>query len=189
MSRKDRKSQRRQARKRFRQWGQRDNIHGPIRTGPSDYTLRRRADELIKCIKLYPEGVALSLAERDEAGWHFGRLYLVGAIDRHQKWAAERLDRTVSTYRRLLNRHSIVKSNTGQALNKMLSSSKGSGSEDLSPQAEKRFRKAEEEYDKVIGVLDDRGEKVKEAIMRALEYDEITDLDLIREGLDAIRTV
>lgn len=146
---------------------------------PNEYTLERRAEKLAQVIKLYPNEVARGLAERPDAGWHFGRLYLVGAIDGVQRDAARKLDRVAREYQKTLHRYSSLR-----ALDPMKVG--GHSAEDLSPAAEKRFLRIKEQYDWMLERLTKQGEDVKTAVMDALKKDEVTDLALIRKGLDAL---
>ena len=153
------------------------------RLGPSEYTLRRRADGLEECLHLYPTAIAMDLAHREEAGWHFGRLYLVGAIDRYQYYAAQRLARVVWRYRRMLSRYSHASaSDPAGAIAKGVT-------EDLSEAAQRRFARARKDYDQVMGILDGCSDLVRGAVMAALERDEVADLSLLRQGLTALTVV
>lgn len=153
------------------------------RQGPSEYTLRRRADGIEACLHLYPTAVAMDLAHREEANWHFGRLYLVGAIDRYQYFAAQRLARVVWRYRRMLSRYSHASaSDPSQTGGK-------ADTEDLSEAAQRRFARAQRDYEQMMGVLDDCSDLVREAVLGALERDEVTDLSLLKQGLTALTAV
>lgn len=153
------------------------------RLGPSEYTLRRRAESLEACLNLYPTGVAMDLAHREEASWHFGRLYLVGAIDRYQYFAAQRLARVVWRYRRMLSRYSHA-----SASDPARTGGKAS-EEDLSEAAQRRFARARKDYEQMMGILDGCSDLVREAVLAALERDEVTDLSLLQRGLTALTAV
>lgn len=153
------------------------------RLGPSEYTLRRRAEGLEACLNLYPTAVAMDLAHREEASWHFGRLYLVGAIDRYQYYAAQRLSRVVWRYRRMLSRYSHASASDPSATGGKASE------EDLSEAAQRRFARAQRDYEQVMGILDGCSDLVREAVLGALERDEVTNLSLLRQGLSALTAV
>lgn len=143
-------------------------------------TVSQRAARLSELIAAYPHKIAYDLAMRDDAGWVFGRLFLVGAIDHDQKIAAERLGRAVHNYHRLLHRHYGPK-----VSNPSFEVGQATG-EDLSKQAEKKLRRAIQEYERVVGVLRLCGDKVERDILQALEIDSLTDLDSVRLGLEAL---
>jgi len=151
--------------------------------GPSKYMLRRRADALAEVIRVYPGDVALGLAARDEAGWHFGRLYLIGAINMYQYAAAQRLDWVTRRYRRMLVKHGHV-----SAVDTASAGTRTSG-EDLSEEAQRRMGKARRDYDQMYDILSDCPAGVREAVVGTLERDALTDLDLLRQGLDALAVV
>ena len=153
------------------------------RQGPSEYTLRRRADGIEACLSLYPTAVAMDLAHREEASWHFGRLYLVGAIDRYQYFAAQRLARVVWRYRRMLSRYSHASASDPGATGGK------AGAEDLSEAAQRRFARAQRDYEQTMGILDGCSDLVREAVLAALERDEVTDLSLLQRGLTALTAV
>lgn len=155
----------------------------PGRLGISEYSLRRRADRLAKVISQYPDLVARGLASRDEAAWEFGRLYLVGAITREQKDAADELDRVTKRYRRMLKRYGHL-----QAANLEQIGGRAA-SENLSPQALNSFERAQKKYDEVYGRFNGCSEKSKEEVLKTLEEDTFTDLAALREGLDALTYV
>ena len=152
--------------------------------GMSKYGLRRRADALAECIRLYPRDVALGLAARDEAGWHFGRLYLIGAINMYQYAAAQRLDWVTRRYRRMLVRVGHV-----SAVDPSSVGGTGASGEDLSEEAQRRMAKARRDYDQMYDILGDCPGQVREAVVGALERDALEDLDLLRQGLDALAVV
>lgn len=156
-------------------------------SGPKEYTLRHRASKLAQIIATYPQQIALGLATREDAGWVFGRLYLVGAIDYDQKAAAERLSRAVATYRRLLHKLGprvmrAVTTPEGPVFEGRSSPSR----EDLSPAAERQFEKAKKEYDRHLSILRACGEEVEYAVLRTLETDVLKDLSRIQTGLNAL---
>ena len=151
--------------------------------GPKQEMLSHRASRIAEIIVAYPNQIAKGLAEREEAGWIFGRLYLVGVIDRDQKVAAERLIWAVSTYRRMLNKYYGVK-----AADLDLAFMRGDGppSEDLSDQMEKKFSKIKAEYDTKMNLLLSCGETTARAVLDAWEFDSLTNLAMLRQGLDTL---
>ena len=146
---------------------------------PSEYGLRRRADALAKCIRLYPNEVVYGLARHEEAGWHFGRLFLIGAIDKFQYIAAERLDQATRRYKHLLNKYSLMKISNWESFG-------GASPEDLSPAASRRFQKVSKEYHIYQDALKECGPEVQHAVMEALDKDTMTDLGHLKRGLDVI---
>jgi hypothetical protein len=152
-------------------------------SGPRQYTLNHRARKLSEIISAYPQQIALGLANRDDASWIFGRLYLVGALDYDQKAAAERLNFAVATYRRLLHRYHGPKLSNPNLDIPLID---GGREEDLSPAAEKRFEKARREYDRHMEILHACGQNVEEAVMNALEKDVLVSLALVCQGLNAL---
>lgn len=153
-------------------------------SGPNEYTVRQRARKLSEIITAYPQHIALGLASRDEAGWIFGRLYLVGVINVEQRIAAEALLRISTLYKKMLNRY--YGSHTSNSFGEIVRVD-GKSEEDLSELAEKRFEKVRREYNRVITLLRESGDHVSRAVLIALETDSPTDLLLIRKGLDALR--
>lgn len=149
------------------------------RVSPSEYAILRRADALAECIRLYPNDVAYGLASREEAGWHFGRLFLIGAIDKFQYIAAERLDQVTRRYKHLLNKYSLLKISNWESVG-------GASPEDLSPAASKRFEKVSKEYHIYQDALKECGPEVQQAVMEALDKDAMTDLVHLKRGLDII---
>ncbi len=149
----------------------------------SKYGLQRRADQLARVILLYPRDVALGLAARDEAGWHFGRLYLIGAINMYQYAAAQRLDWVTRRYRRMLVRVTHV------GAVDPASTGGGKSAEDLSEEAQRRMAKARRDYDQMYDILGECPDGVREAVVGALERDAVTDLSMLRQGLDALGIV
>ena len=156
----------------------------PGRLGLSEYGLQRRADALAEVIRVYPGDVALGLAARNEAGWHFGRLYLIGAIDTHQYAAAQRLDWVTRRYRRMLVRVTHV-----SAVDPSSAGGTRTPGEDLSEEAQRRVGKARRDYDQMYDILSDCPAGVRDAVVGTLERDALTDLDLLRQGLDALAVV
>ena len=159
-------------------------VRGHPRLGLSSYGLQRRADSLAECIRLYPRDVALGLAARDEAGWHFGRLYLIGAINVYQYAAAQRLDWVTRRYRRMLVRVTHV-----SAVDPASAGGTSASGEDLSEEAQRRVGKARRDYDQMYDILGECPGRVREAVVGALERDALADLDLLRQGLDALTVV
>ena len=151
--------------------------------GPTDYTLRKRAEKVSECLRLYPQEVALGLAKRDEAGWAFGRLFLVGAIDAEQYEAAKRLDRVVRQYKYMFHRHGLV---AAMNLDMMMTGTLGISTEDLSETAIRECEKACDAYIVSYNRLGKCGLDVRKAILTALDKDLITDLHLLRRGLDGL---
>lgn len=155
----------------------------PVRMTISPYVLQKRVRALAECIRLYPDEVAEGLAKRDEAGWCFGQLYLIGAIDMIQYSAAKQLDQIVRRYKRLLHRHGLVEA---RDIERAMLTGSGSSGEDLSDQAIKTAERIYDDYKVSHDKLTSAGRHVREAMFSALEKDRVSDLTLIRIGLDAL---
>lgn len=145
----------------------------------NEYAVRHRAVKLSQIISAYPQDIAYGLARKDEAGWHFGRLYLVGAIDLQQYSASKDFDRTVRQYKRMLHRYPDAFARNYEHVG-------GGSSEDLSEPVLKRCVNAYERFFDLYNKLDECGLEVKDALFAALEKDAIIDLELLRRGLDAL---
>ena len=130
-------------------------------------------------IREYPDQIARGLAEREEASWLFGCLYLVGAISRDQLSTAERLDKATRSYLRCLKKY-------GHLVASDPSHIPSSSHEDLSKGAERHFRRVKEQYEGLHEILADCGEDVLKAIEDALRKETLTDLKLVSRGLTAI---
>lgn len=61
--------------------------------------------------------------------------------------------------------------------------------EDLSEEAQRRMAKARRDYDQMYDILGECPSLVREAVVGALERDALADLDLLRQGLDALSVV
>ncbi len=149
------------------------------RRGLNEFTLNHRAEMILKCLQLYPLAVSKGLAKNPEANWLFGCLYLVGALNRNQYDACDRLDRITRRYRALLMPHTRIRGFNPEFV-------QGNTGEDLSPLASARLQKATEQYVVYYTTLKAAGTGVVEAIFKTLDKDLPTDLDLIRLGLDAL---
>jgi hypothetical protein len=148
--------------------------------GPNDITLSKRAQALAACIRIYPDQLALGLARQEEAGWCFGRLYLVGAIDMQQYGAAKRLDRVVSRYKRDLHRHGLIKTSTYDFF------VGGGPPEDLSDVAVSLSDRISQDYMALCRKLDRCGDGVRQIVFEVLEQDILRDLMMLRNGLNAL---
>ena len=151
----------------------------PPREGFSKYHLKHRADMIAEIIRQYPDQIARGLAEREEASWLFGCLYLVGAISRDQLSTAEQLDKVTRSFLRCLKKY-------GHLVASDPSHIPTSSHEDLSKRAEGHFRRVKEQYEGLHEILEDCGEGVVKAIEDVLRKETLTDLRLVRKGLTAI---
>jgi len=143
------------------------------------YELQNREECLLDLLRSYPNHVIRGLAERPEAEWHFGRLYLVGAISRSQYEAADYLDRVTRTYERMLRQYGHLRASNAEK-------TEGKALEDLSKSAQKKFKRARKRYEDVYNTLTQCGNDVHKAVVDALRKDAKTDLDLIRRGLGVL---
>ena len=123
----------------------------------------------------------IGLASQQEANWTYGRLYLVGAIDKDQYEAAKHLDRVTRDYEVLVHKHGLVKASS-------YGSSSGATPEDLSKSAQKKFKKVQKKYDEVYALLDQCGKDVKAAILFTLKEDDIDNLEELKIGLTVLAT-
>ncbi len=144
-----------------------------------EFQLQEREKKLLELLDLYPNQVVRGLAVRPEAEWHYGRLYLVGALSKDQYDAACSLDKITRTYRLMIKRYGHVKAAKHEP---------GSGAtrEDLSLSAEKKMRKVNEKYREMYGALKECGPKIEKAVIDTLEYDKQSDLELLRNGLSIL---
>ena len=144
-----------------------------------EYQLQEREQKIMHLLDSFPNKIVRGLAMRSEAEWHYGRLYLVGAITKDQYDAANSLDRITRSYRMMIKRYGHVKAAKHEA-------SSGSTTEDLSLSAQNKMEKVQKKYNEMYGVLKECGEEIEKAIIDALEKDEQTDLELIRDGLTVL---
>ena len=145
------------------------------------YELQHREKALLDLLENYPSQMIRRLATRQEAEWHFGRLYLVGVITRDQYEAAEHLSKVTRNYETMLHRSSGVQASGHEKF--------GSPStEDLSLSAQKKFAKVKKKYDIVYSILKACGKDVEKAIINTLRKDEKSDIELLRRGLTILST-
>lgn len=152
---------------------------GSNKTILREYKLQERETALLNLIQRYPNQVVRGLAMRNEAEWHYGRLYLVGAITRQNYEAACHLDKTTRAYQIMIRRYGHVQSARYEQ-------GSSSTTEDLSKSAQKRCKKIKEKYDAVYGALRECGEEVEKAVVETLRQDVESDLELLRRGLTVI---
>ncbi len=153
--------------------------------GPTSYTLDRRAEKLIQTIIHYPELAAKSigrdLAMQQFAGTIFGRLYMIGAIDNHERIAGEKLVTTLKQYRQGMSRFSVVRAANYEHV--------GGGSastEDLSAAALKRFKRIQKKHDRLRWLLKWCGADIEKAVMSAADDDILGNATFIKRGLQVI---
>ena len=144
-----------------------------------EFMLQERERSLLDLMERYPGQIVRGLALRNEAEWHYGRLYLVGAITKQQYEAATYLDKTTRAYRMMIRRYGHVQASKYEQ-------GAGSTNEDLSDSVIKRCKKIKKRYDLVYGALKECGDKVEMAVTETLEKDISADLDLLRRGLSVI---
>ncbi len=145
------------------------------------YELQHRELALLDLLETYPNQMIRRLATRQEAEWHFGRLYLVGVITRDQYEAAENLSKVTRSYETMLHRSSGVQASGHEKF--------GSPStEDLSLSAQKKFAKVKKKYDIVYNILRACGKDVEKAVINTLRKDEKSSIELLRRGLTVLST-
>lgn len=144
-----------------------------------EFMLQERETALLDLIERYPNQVIRGLALRSEAEWHYGRLFLVGAITKRQYEAAAYLDKTTRAWRMMVRKYGHVQSAKYEP---------GSGAtrEDLSDSVIKKSKRIKKKYDLVYGALKQCGADVEKAVIDTLEKDSDADLELLRDGLTVI---
>ena len=161
--------------------------HGETAEGKSTprpvraYELQQREVALLNLLRSYPNLVLHGLAKQPEAGWHFGRLYLVGVITQEQYDAAVYLDKVTRKYESLLRRYGHVGASSFEKVDNL-------SLEDLSLSAQKTFLRAKRKYEKAYDTLTQCGGNVKASIEAALRLDENADLTAIQRGLTVLAT-
>lgn len=151
-------------------------------TGPTSNTMKRRTQLLAECIKKYPYVLASKLADKQDAGWSLGRLYIVGVLTRQERDAGYRLHVAINRYNRLLKKYpSYTASNYGRALQDR---NTGQG-EDLSNDALQAFARAQRERDRLMDTLKLCGKPVMDAVLDALDDKEV-DIGLLAIGLNSL---
>ena len=145
------------------------------------YELQHREQELLDLLEIYPNQIIRRLATRQEAEWHYGRLYLIGAITRDQYEAANYLSKITRSYETMLVRHGHVGSSGYEK-------SASPSVEDLSLSAQKKFARVKKKYDNVYDILKACGKDVETAIINTLRKDEKCNIELLRRGLTVLST-
>lgn len=130
-------------------------------------------------LQTYPSQILRGLAKRPEAEWHFGRLYLVGALTGDQYEAACYLDRVTRTYEKMLMKYGHLRASNMERTG-------GASQEDLSQSAQKKYQRAKRRHDEIYTILAQCGTAVCTAIVDALRKETKTDLELIHRGLTVI---
>ncbi len=145
------------------------------------YELQHRELELLQLIEIYPNQMIRRLAMRQEAEWHFGRLYLIGVLTRDQYDAAANLSEVTHNYLIMLKRYGHVRASGHEKI-------ATATSEDLSKSAQKKFAKVKKKYDDVYSILKACGTDVEMAVINTLHKDEKSDIELLRRGLTVLST-
>ncbi len=186
MAKASRKASERRARKRSRK--HRAEVFGLAPEGrldgPTTHTLDRRAEKIIETIIRYPElavqTIGRDLALQQYAGTIFGRLQIIGAIDWQQRLAGEKFTTTLKQYRQGMSKYLSTRTSNFESVGG------GTGTEDLSPAALKRFKRIQKRYDYARDMLNQCGEDVEQAVMNAVDREILGDLALIKAGLDVL---
>ena len=145
------------------------------------YELQYREQALLNLLETYPNQMLRKLAEQPEAEWHYGRLYLIGAITRDQYEAAFYLSKVTRSYEIMLQRYGHVRASGHEKFSSPTV-------EDLSLSAQKKFARAKKRYDEVYDILKACGKDVEGAIISTLRKDEKSSLELLRRGLTVLAT-
>lgn len=152
----------------------------PEPAGPTAEMKRQRSDLLCALICENPAYFAKELVLDQDAGWHVGRLYLVGLLTRRQKDAALRYRKAVAAYQAVLG---IPKHPCAMDMNGV----KGQSVESDKAHT-RRFRRAKRVYETLHDALSAHGHDVVRAVTEALRENR-TRLDLLKIGLDALDKV
>ena len=145
------------------------------------YELQHREQELLNLLETYPNQIIRRLATQQEAEWHFGRLYLIGAITGDQYEAATYLSKVTRNYETMLRHYGHV---GASGYEKFTSST----TEDLSLSAQKKFARVKKKYDNVYNILKACGKDVETAIINTLRKDDKSNIELLRHGLTVLST-
>lgn len=145
------------------------------------YELQHREQELLDLLEIYPNRIIRRLATQQEAGWHYGRLYLIGVLTRDQYEAANHLSKVTRSYDMMLRHYGHVRA---AGYEKATSP----GIEDLSLSAQKKFARVKKKYDIVYNILKACGKDVETAIINTLREDEKSNVELLRRGLTVLST-
>ncbi len=145
------------------------------------YELQHREQELLNLLETYPNQIIRRLATQQEAEWHFGRLYLIGAITGDQYEVATYLSKVTRNYETMLRHYGHV---GASGYEKFTSPS----TEDLSLSAQKKFARVKKKYDNVYNILKACGKDVETAIINTLRKDDKSDIELLRRGLTVLST-
>lgn len=152
----------------------------PTPAGPTEEMKRRRADLLCPLVCANPAHFVRELVLDPEAGWHIGRLFLVGLLTVRQKDAALRYRKAVAAYEAVLG---APKRPCGLDIDRV------SGQSTEGDKAyTRRFRRAKRAYEALHDALSAHGHSVVRAVTEALRENEVR-LDLLRTGLDALDKV
>lgn len=155
----------------------------PEVVGPSKEMLDRRIEVLSAMIAEYPQKFAASMALDADAGWHIGRLYLVGQLSQRQKDAADRFRRVSRAYESVLGGLGAPQQPHALDMNRTA----GLSNEDDAAYT-KRFKRAKAAYERLQLAVSVHGHDVMRAVAGALRG-EVVRLDWLRKGLDSIDEV
>lgn len=145
------------------------------------YELQHREQALLNLLEIYPNQIIRKLANQQEAEWHYGRLYLIGAITRDQYEAAAYLSKVTHGYEMMLKRYGHARASGYEKVTSPTT-------EDLSKSAQKKFARIKKKYDNVYSILKACGKDVEAAIINTLRKDEKSDIELLRRGLTVLST-
>ena len=145
------------------------------------YELQHREQELLNLLEAYPNQIIRRLATQQEAEWHYGRLYLIGAITGSQYEAAAYLSKVTHEYEIMLRRYGHVRASGHEKLTSPTI-------EDLSLSAQKKFARVKKKYDNVYSILKECGKDVEVAIINTFRKDEKSNIELLRRGLTILST-
>ena len=145
------------------------------------YELQHREDALLHLLEIYPNQIIRRLATQQEAEWHYGRLYLIGAITRDQYEAATYLSKITRNYETMLIRYGHARASGYEKFTSPTI-------EDLSLSAQKKFARVKKKYDNVYNILKACGKDVEMAVINTLRKDDKSDIELLRRGLTVLST-
>lgn len=152
----------------------------PEMVGPTAETLARRSERLCHLIARNPQKFAAPLVIDPDAGWHIGRLYLVGLLTVRQKDAADRYRKAIAAYEAVLDAPAKPRA---LDMNRVV----GQVPEDEDVQT-RRFKRAKRTYDRMHDALSAHGYDMVRCVTEALREQEVS-LDMLRLGLNSLDAV
>ena len=147
---------------------------------PDEELIAQRTRELLRVLNAYPDVKLLSgLAKCRDAEWHFGRLYLIGAITKTQLESASQAASVIEAYNKSIypggEPSSVDYAKVGR-----------SSTEDISKRAENKQLQLKRKVQRVLRILHENEDHVRSAFFQALQGDLKVPLKHLREALDSL---